>query len=77
MRTSITLLDVCLGVVGVYLVKRLLEPKPKGVLPPGPRKLPLLENTLDLPAKYEWLTFSKWGQLYGQSLILGRSCDPR
>ncbi|PBK60896.1 cytochrome P450 [Armillaria solidipes] len=42
--------------------------------PPGPRGIPLAGNLLDMPSKKEWLTFAKWGEIYGDMLsvsILG------
>ncbi|KAK0434401.1 cytochrome P450 [Desarmillaria tabescens] len=43
--------------------------------PPGPKGLPLAGNLLDIPSEKEWLTFAKWGEIYGDILsisILGR-----
>lgn len=34
-------------------------------LPPGPKKLPLLENLLDMPTEREWVKFTKWGNQFG------------
>lgn len=33
--------------------------------PPGPRGFPIIGNFLDIPAKWEWQTYRKWGQDYG------------
>ncbi|KIY43458.1 cytochrome P450 [Fistulina hepatica ATCC 64428] len=34
-------------------------------LPPGPNGLPILCNTFDMPTSMEWITFRKWGEIYG------------
>ncbi|KAF9569422.1 cytochrome P450 [Agrocybe pediades] len=35
------------------------------LLPPGPKGLPLIGNVLDMPSEKEWLTFARWGEIYG------------
>ena len=35
---------------------------------PGPPRLWLLGNALNMPKTREWLTFAEWGRLYGTHL---------
>ncbi|KAJ3503676.1 hypothetical protein NLJ89_g8327 [Agrocybe chaxingu] len=64
MPRLLTILDVALFVLGVFLVNRFVKRK-SAPLPPGPRKLPLLENLLDMPTTHEWLKFAEWGEKWG------------
>jgi len=59
-----TFLDVALFALMLVLLKGLMSKK-SNPLPPGPRKLPLLENLLDMPATYEWFKFAEWGEKWG------------
>ncbi|KAG2117032.1 cytochrome P450 [Suillus discolor] len=66
--TNITWLDLlCLtGVTaGVYLVKQVVIKKNPAPYPPGPRRWPLIGNILDMPRIKPWVTFTEWGQKYG------------
>jgi hypothetical protein len=66
MPSTFTMLDIGLGLVGLVLIKKLLSSKSPAPLPPGPKGLPLLGNMLDMPSSYEWVTFSQWGEKYGE-----------
>ncbi|EAU84017.2 cytochrome P450 [Coprinopsis cinerea okayama7 len=48
-----------------YLIKLLGRGRLPAPLPPGPRRLPLLGNILDMPPSQEWLTFAEWGRKWG------------
>ena len=39
-------------------------------LPPGPRRLPLIGNMLDIPREQPWLGYKKLSQQYGESLAV-------
>lgn len=63
---NVTWLDLlCLTVVGVYLVKKVAIKKNPTPYPPGPRGWPLIGNILDMPRVKPWVTFTKWGEMYG------------
>ena len=57
-------LDIALFALMLVLLKGLMSKK-SIPLPPGPRKLPLLENLLDMPTTHEWFKFAEWGEKWG------------
>jgi hypothetical protein len=62
---NISYIDV-LAVTGVvYIAKTYLASKEKRPLPPGPRPLPIIGNTLVYPKEKEWTEFARWGEIYG------------
>ncbi|KAG1855193.1 cytochrome P450 [Suillus subalutaceus] len=75
--TDVAWLDLlCLTGVGLYyLVKQVVIKKNPAPYPPGPRGWPLIGNVLDMPRIKPWLTFTEWGQKYGDIThieVLGR-----
>ncbi|KAG1892813.1 cytochrome P450 [Suillus subluteus] len=57
---------ICLVGIGVYLLMRVFKQKNPAPYPPGPPGLPLVGNVLDIPQVKPWLTFTKWGKMYGE-----------
>jgi len=65
---GLILLDIVVAVFGVILVREIFA-KRSSALPPGPSKLPLLGNLLDMPTSQEWFTFAEWGRKWGMESI--------
>ena len=36
--------------------------------PPGPKRLPIVGNLLNLPSSQEWVTYRKWSDEFGMTL---------
>ncbi|KAF8879068.1 cytochrome P450 [Infundibulicybe gibba] len=53
--------------VAAYAFYRYVAPRGAGKLrlPPGPVGWPFFGNVFDLPWKQTWLTFARWGRVYG------------
>ena len=69
--SALGLLDVFCALAAVYIVKRLLtsdrRPYP---LPPGPRRLPLIGNVLDIPKDQWYVAFAEWSNRYGTISVI-------
>ncbi|KAK0211401.1 cytochrome P450 [Desarmillaria ectypa] len=65
-------LVTALAFVVFFFYRRLRRSFGPGLLPfpPGPKGLPLIGNLLDIPTKYQWLTYSRWAATYGDILFL-------
>jgi hypothetical protein len=65
--TSSQLFAACLLSFTVYV---LLRRKRRDPYPPGPKSLPLIGNLRDIPFKYQWLTYERWGQEMGEYILI-------
>jgi hypothetical protein len=62
------LLEIALAIFAVVLLKKFFTKRSVAGLPPGPSKLPLLQNLLNLPRGKVWATYSDWGKQWGMCL---------
>ncbi|KAF5325182.1 hypothetical protein D9619_009907 [Psilocybe cf. subviscida] len=72
--SAINLLEAFLSIVAIAILRQWIKSmrNPPGLLPPGPRGLPLLENILDMPQQKEWETFTEWARRFGELRDLHR-----
>ncbi|KAJ7200308.1 cytochrome P450 [Mycena pura] len=59
---------VALGIVLLFQRQRSRK-KCKLPLPPGPKRLPIIGNLLDMPSGFEWETYMKWSKEYDSDII--------
>ena len=62
--------DICLVAFALIVIKVISYSKRIPPLPPGPKGYPLIGNALDMPSEKEWVTFAKWGKIWGTSSLL-------
>ena len=58
-----------IGVILLYICSKTLKRSSLPV-PPGPKKLPLLGNILDLPRNLQWLKFIEWGRQFSRFSVV-------
>ena len=56
---------IFLVLVALSILKAFFRSIRRISLPPGPKGLPLVGNILDMPVEREWLTFARWGEVWG------------
>lgn len=55
---------LALGIFTWVLIS-LIRRTTSGPLPPGPQRMPVIGNLLDMPKEREWVTWAEWGKRYG------------
>lgn len=68
---DIVLLDLLVVVLAFLAFSTLYSrgKQKKLPFPPGPKRLPVIGNLLDMPAGAEWITYKRWGNLYGAQVL--------
>ena len=66
----ISLLDIALSGLALFLLSRVFKVKHPAPFPPGPKGLPIVGNVLDMPRSHEWITFSEWANKWGNTSII-------
>ncbi|ETW79020.1 cytochrome P450 monooxygenase 71 [Heterobasidion irregulare TC 32-1] len=63
-----SMLVVVVGLVG-FLALLYWWTKPTHPFPPGPKRLPIIGNMLDLPKDHAWFTYQQWSKEYRSDVI--------
>lgn len=64
-----TLVLLLAGVLFAYLLfakSGYLNTQSTLPLPPGPKRLPLIGNLLDMPNGFEWVTYERWARQFSK-----------
>ncbi|KAL4072603.1 cytochrome P450 [Scleroderma yunnanense] len=65
MTSPLSIGAACAITIGLWLAVRIIRGKSDLPYPPGPRRLPIIGNTLDIDMKEPHLTYTEWGKTYG------------
>ncbi len=50
----------------LYTARKRRSPFANFPLPPGPHRLPIIGNVLDIPKAQEWLVYQGWSKKFGE-----------
>ncbi|KAI6108175.1 cytochrome P450 [Pisolithus sp. B1] len=56
----------CVTVVGTWLAIRIISKRSGPPYPPGPKRLPIVGNAFDINLKEPHITYTEWGNIYGE-----------
>ncbi|KIJ25894.1 hypothetical protein M422DRAFT_192869 [Sphaerobolus stellatus SS14] len=62
---SLTTTDILVSIACLTSASFAFASRQKKPLPPGPPRLPVLGNVLQMPKKEEWITYAEWAKKYG------------
>lgn len=65
---QLQLSDGYITVFCILLYVFFLRIKPSKQLPPGPTKLPVIGNLLNVPKDYAWEVYAGWSKKYGSCI---------
>ncbi|KAI1795415.1 cytochrome P450 [Ganoderma leucocontextum] len=68
----LTAWHVAAVVLFVLILRTAILRKRRDPMPPGPAGWPIIGNAFDVPVNYQWKTFAKWGERWGDlvSIVL-------
>jgi len=66
MTSSLWMGAICAITIGLWLaVRTMIRGKPDLPYPPGPKRLPIIGNALDIDLKEPHVRYTEWGKTYG------------
>ncbi|TFK41796.1 cytochrome P450 [Crucibulum laeve] len=66
---SITFIDAVVCILALLFYVEFRNRKAYRTLPPGPRRLPLLGNLLQMPTSLEWEVYARWGKELNSEMV--------
>ena len=64
--SQLDVLAVACGALLLCYIFYAKEHRARPPLPPGPKRLPFIGNTMDMPNGKIWETYNRWAEVYGK-----------